>query len=159
MKWPDQKAMLRALPGFADVRILRYGTIHRNIFLDVPRLCDPYMADRRRDGLYYAGQICGVEGYVESIMSAMVVALSIYARIRGRAMPALPRETMMGALMEHVHTPVGDFQPMNANMGILPRPEGLRRGRRGRRERNQAISSAAIAAMNAWREEHNWLFP
>jgi len=159
MKWPDQKEMLRLLPGFEAVRVLRYGTIHRNIFLDVPRLCDRYMADRQRDGLYFAGQICGVEGYVESIMSAMVVALSIYARLEGQPLPPLPRETMMGALMEHVHVPTENFQPMNANMGIVPRPVGLRRGRGGRLARNQAISAAALEAMAVWRGENAWLFP
>jgi methylenetetrahydrofolate--tRNA-(uracil-5-)-methyltransferase len=117
------------------------------------------MSDRRRDGLYFAGQICGVEGYVESIMSAMVVSLSIFARLQGREVPALPANTMVGALMGHVHAPTDNFQPMNANMGIVPRPSGLRRGRGGRRARNQAISAAAIDAMTTWRREHSWLFP
>ena len=159
MKWPDQKAMLQLLPGFEDVRVLRYGTIHRNIFLDVPRLCRHYMSDRQRDGLYFAGQICGVEGYVESIMSAIVVSLSIFARLHDRDMPAIPGNTMIGALMEHVHGPTDNFQPMNANMGIVPRPAGLRRGRGGRRARNEAISAAAIEAIKRWREAHAWLFP
>jgi methylenetetrahydrofolate--tRNA-(uracil-5-)-methyltransferase len=160
MTWGAQKEFLKTIPGLENAKVLRYGTIHRNIFMNIPELCDRYLADRRRSGMYYAGQICGVEGYVESIMSAMVVALSIYARSQGREMPRLPAKTMIGALMDYVHTPSKRFQPMNANMGLMPW-EGRQRGsRRHRRQaRNQAISAAATAAMTAWRDEHAWLFP
>jgi methylenetetrahydrofolate--tRNA-(uracil-5-)-methyltransferase len=75
MTWPSQKELIRSIPGLERTDILRYGTIHRNLFLNVPLVCDRYLADRRRPGLYYAGQVCGVEGYVESIASAIVVAL------------------------------------------------------------------------------------
>jgi methylenetetrahydrofolate--tRNA-(uracil-5-)-methyltransferase len=156
LKWPAQRQLISMLPGLEGAKILRYGTIHRNIFLNTPEVCDRYLADRRRPGMYIAGQICGVEGYVESIMSAMVVALSIYAREGGAAMEPFPRETMIGGLMDYVHTPSGNFQPMNANMGLLPY-RGSRRGRR--RERNRAMAEAAVDAMTAWRNTHSWLFP
>jgi methylenetetrahydrofolate--tRNA-(uracil-5-)-methyltransferase len=159
MTWGSQKEMIRSLPGLERVDILRYGTIHRNIFLNIPEVCDRYLADRRKSGLYYAGQICGVEGYVESIASAMVVALSIHAGFQERELPDLPDETMLGALMNYVHTPTDNFQPMNANMGILPAPALHVRGRKARRrERNQMIASTAIEAMKAWREANAWLF-
>jgi methylenetetrahydrofolate--tRNA-(uracil-5-)-methyltransferase len=159
MTWPRQKEMIRALPGMGKVDILRFGTIHRNIFLNIPELCDRYLADRKKPGLYYAGQICGVEGYVESIASAIVVALSIVAGAQGRAVPDLPDKTMMGALMNYVHKPNDNFQPMNANMGIVPAPAVRVRGRKARRrERNEMISAAAIEAMEAWREAQSWLF-
>lgn len=160
MAWGVQKDFIRSIPGLEDVKILRYGTIHRNIFLDVPRLCRPYLADRQRDGLYFAGQICGVEGYVESIMSAIIVALAIEASRQGRELPPLPARTMIGALMDYVHTPNKRFQPMNANMGLMPW-EGRVRGKRHvrRQARNEAVSTAAIAAMEAWRSENAWLFP
>jgi methylenetetrahydrofolate--tRNA-(uracil-5-)-methyltransferase len=163
MTWPCQKAMIRSIPGLERVEILRYGTIHRNVFLDIPRVCKPYLSDRRRPELYYAGQICGVEGYVESIGSAVVVALSIYAGLNGRFLPELPRQTMLGALMTYVHTPNDDFQPMNANMGIVPVPITARGrhagGRRVRRkERNEAVSRASAGAVRAWREARPWLF-
>jgi methylenetetrahydrofolate--tRNA-(uracil-5-)-methyltransferase len=153
MTWAAQKEMLRMLPGFSDVSVLRFGTIHRNIFLHIPTLCRPYLADLKRDGQYYAGQICGVEGYVESIASAIVVALSITARLRGRDMPGLPGTTMLGALMNYVHTPNDNFQPMNANFGILPAPKV-----RSKRERHAAMGEAALAAMTAFRRENAWLF-
>ncbi|HKW13417.1 MAG TPA: methylenetetrahydrofolate--tRNA-(uracil(54)-C(5))-methyltransferase (FADH(2)-oxidizing) TrmFO [Candidatus Krumholzibacteria bacterium] len=153
MTWAAQKEMLKLLPGFSDVSVLRFGTIHRNIFLHIPTLCRPYLADQRRDGMYYAGQICGVEGYVESIASAIIVALSITARQRGRPMPELPANTMLGALMGYVHTPNSNFQPMNANFGILPAPDV-----RSKRERHAATGEIAIAAMREYRRQNEWLF-
>jgi len=153
MTWASQKEMLKMLPGFSDVSVLRFGTIHRNIFLHIPTLCRPYLADRQREGLYYAGQICGVEGYVESIASAIIVALSITARARGREMPELPSNTMLGALMGYVHTPNQNFQPMNANFGILPAPNV-----RSKRERHAVIGETAIASMKEFRSRNEWLF-
>jgi methylenetetrahydrofolate--tRNA-(uracil-5-)-methyltransferase len=153
MTWACQKEFLRRLPGFSDVSVLRFGTIHRNIFLHIPTLCRPYLADRRREGQYYAGQICGVEGYVESIASGIVVAMSITAQLRGRPMAELPSTTMLGALMNYVHTPNDNFQPMNANFGILPAPKV-----RSKRERHAAAADTAIAAMKEFRATHDWLF-
>lgn len=143
------------LPGCSDVSVLRFGTIHRNIFLDIPSLCDPYLRDRTRAGLHYAGQICGVEGYVESIMSAIIVSLSIVSAARGREMPPLPRETMIGSLMDYVHTPRKNFQPMNANFGLLPAAEGVRRPKKTRHE---DAARAALTAMEAYRRDNAWLF-
>jgi methylenetetrahydrofolate--tRNA-(uracil-5-)-methyltransferase len=153
MTWAAQKEMLKLLPGFSDVSVLRFGTIHRNIFLHIPTLCRPYLADLRREGTYYAGQICGVEGYVESIASAIIVALMITARERGKTMPELPPDTMLGALMSYVHTPNTNFQPMNANFGILPAPNV-----RSKRERHAAIGATAIASMQEYRRRNEWLF-
>jgi methylenetetrahydrofolate--tRNA-(uracil-5-)-methyltransferase len=159
MTWTCQKELLRSIPGLGEVVALRYGTIHRNIFLDIPQVCEPYLRDRRRAGLYFAGQICGVEGYVESIMSAIVVALSIHARAGGRDLPALPGPTMIGALMDYVHTPNRRFQPMNANMGLVPFSGRVRGSRGARRQaRNEAIAERAVAEMSAWRDANGWLF-
>ncbi|HXV13505.1 MAG TPA: methylenetetrahydrofolate--tRNA-(uracil(54)-C(5))-methyltransferase (FADH(2)-oxidizing) TrmFO [Candidatus Krumholzibacteria bacterium] len=155
MTWACQKEMLHLLPGCSDVSVLRFGTIHRNIFLDIPTLCDPYLRDRARPGLHFAGQICGVEGYVESIMSAIIVSLSIAAASRGREMPPIPSETMIGSLMDYVHTPRKNFQPMNANFGLLPAGAG---GRRNRQTRHQDAAKAAIAAMESYRDRNAWLF-
>ena len=153
MTWACQKEFLHLLPGFSDVSVLRFGTIHRNIFLHIPTLCRRYLADVKRDGQYYAGQICGVEGYVESIASAIIVALSITATLRGRPMPELPSTTMLGALMNYVHTPNDNFQPMNANFGILPAPKV-----RSKRERHAVIGETAISAMKEFRRQNDWLF-
>jgi methylenetetrahydrofolate--tRNA-(uracil-5-)-methyltransferase len=153
MTWGSQKQLLAMLPGFANASVLRYGSIHRNIFLYIPGLCRRYLADHRRDGLYFAGQICGVEGYVESIASGIVVALEITARAAGRKMPPLPDESMLGALMNYVHTPTTHFQPMNANFGILPAPKV-----RSKRERHAAAARLALESMRSYRKNHDWLF-
>jgi len=155
MTWGSQKEFLRLIPGFADVSVLRYGTIHRNIFLDIPSLCSPYLCDRKQPGLYFAGQICGVEGYVESIASGIIVALSIVASQAGRDMPMLPAGSMLGSLMNYVHTPNKNFQPMNANFGILP---PLPNPPRAKRARHEAVARAALATMQDWRRENAWLF-
>jgi methylenetetrahydrofolate--tRNA-(uracil-5-)-methyltransferase len=157
MTWASQKEMLHLLPGCSDVAVLRFGTIHRNIFLDIPSLCDPYLCDRTRPGLHFAGQICGVEGYVESIMSAIVATLSITAAAHDREMLPIPKETMIGSLMDYVHTPRKNFQPMNANFGLLP-THGTT-SRRSRQTRHEDAAKAALAAMESYRRENAWLFP
>jgi methylenetetrahydrofolate--tRNA-(uracil-5-)-methyltransferase len=155
MTYRAQKDVLRSLPGFARARILRYGSIHRNIYLNLPALCERYQKDRIRGGLYYAGQICGVEGYVECIASGLVAALAVFADLAGGAIADFPPSTMIGALMNHVHTPAENFQPMNANMGILPRTERIRGGRKAR---YLAASQRAVADMEAYRAAHPSLF-
>jgi methylenetetrahydrofolate--tRNA-(uracil-5-)-methyltransferase len=156
MTYGAQKEVLRSIPALEGARILRYGSIHRNIFLNTPVLCEPYQRDRTSAGLYYAGQICGVEGYVECIMSGMIAALSVYAELVGRPMPLLPEETMIGALMGYIHAPSKNFQPMNANMGILPKNGPRRRG--NRRERYTRAAERALAAMREYRDQNAWLF-
>ena len=159
MTWSAQKEMIRSIPGLEKADVLRFGTIHRNVFLNIPQICDRYLNDRRRPGMYFAGQICGVEGYVESIASAMVAVLSIHAKTRGERLAPLPKDSMVGALMEYVHTPNMDFQPMNANMGVLPSIPIRLRGRKARRKaRNEALSAAAVAAMRSWRADNSRLF-
>jgi len=155
MTWPAQKHMVRSFPGMDGVRLLRYGTIHRNMFLNTPALCTRWLRDSRRTMVHYAGQICGVEGYVESIMSAMVVAFDILANRRGMPLTPIPCDTMIGALMKYVHTPNANFQPMNGNMGIMPRPTVPRRDRR---QRNEGISAIALASVDAWKKENDHLF-
>lgn len=155
MTWAGQKEFIRSLPGFSDVSVLRFGTIHRNIFLDIPELCDPYLRDRRRPGLFFAGQICGVEGYVESIASAIVVALGVTALLHDRPLPPLPDVTMIGALMRYVHARNPNFQPMNANFGILP---PIANAPRMKQAKHEASGRRAIDAMTAYRSEHAWLF-
>jgi len=156
MTYGAQKEVIGSIPGFEKAKILRFGSIHRNIFLNLPVLCDPYQRDRRLPGLFYAGQICGVEGYVECVMSGLVCALSIYADLKGDPAPVLPDDTMIGALMNYIHTPTKNFQPMNANMGILP-TSGQRRG--PRKARYLARAQRAIDAMNGFRDANDGLFP
>jgi methylenetetrahydrofolate--tRNA-(uracil-5-)-methyltransferase len=157
MTYKAQDEVLRSIPGLANARILRHGSIHRNMFLNLPAICKPYQRDKRLDGLYFAGQICGVEGYVECITSGLVAALSVYCDSTGTPLPRFPASSMIGALMNHIHTPPasGEFQPMNANMGILPARSGFKGGRR---ERYLRAAERAISAMSVWRDDHTGLF-
>ena len=150
-----QEEMIRSIPGMSEARILRYGSIHRNIFLNMPQVCAPYQRDRKREGLFYAGQICGVEGYVECIASGLVAAFSVFASVQGSQVVRLPDETMMGSLMSYIHTPTEHFQPMNANMGIIP---GRAKVRGGRKARYMEASRRAAEAMHVYRETNAWLF-
>ncbi|MBP2680172.1 MAG: tRNA:m(5)U-54 methyltransferase, partial [Candidatus Krumholzibacteriota bacterium] len=155
MTYAAQTEVIRSMPGLGEAKILRFGSIHRNMFLDLPAVCTPYQRDRKAPGLYYAGQICGVEGYVECVASGLVAALSIFCELEGAAFPPLPPETMLGSLMNHIHTPSDNFQPMNANMGILP---GLPRRVRGRKARYLEASRRAVGAIERYVQERADLF-
>jgi methylenetetrahydrofolate--tRNA-(uracil-5-)-methyltransferase len=155
MKQPEQREFIRSIPGMEKAKILRYGSIHRNMFMNTPLACEPYQRDRREREMYYAGQICAVEGYVECILSGLVSALSIAAALDGTELPPFPDVTMMGALMNYIHTPNSAFQPMNANMGILPAIPGYKRRRK---ERYQALSTRAADAMRVYRRENSRFF-
>jgi len=150
-----QGDVIRSMPGLGQARILRFGSIHRNMFLNLPAVCVPYQRDRTSAGLHYAGQICGVEGYVECIASGLVAALSVFTELRGVPCPTFPSETMIGSLMNHIHRPAGNFQPMNANMGILP---PFPRKIRGRRARYLEASRRAVEAIGHFAGEHPGLF-
>lgn len=121
LKFPEQKRVFSMIPGLRDAEFVRYGVMHRNTFLDSPRLLDAGFAMRRDPRVCFAGQITGVEGYMESAASGILAAWNLAARLRGRSVLLLPPDTMLGALSAHISDEsVSDFQPMGANMGILP---------------------------------------
>lgn len=115
-----QRELVGMIPAMRDAEIVRWGSIHRNTFLDAPRLLDGRQMSRRRDGLFFSGQLVGVEGYVESIAHGLITALQIVRYLEGGVLPPFPRETMIGALQEHLVTGREPFQPMNVNFGLLP---------------------------------------
>lgn len=151
----SQKQVVRSLPGLENAEILRFGAIHKNSYIDTPRACRPYQMDRKRPGLFYAGQLCGVEGYVECIASGLIAALSMGAWCSRREVPVLPPQTLLGGLMGYIHTETSCFQPMNANMGIVP---GLGKKVRNRSERNKLIADRAMEAMKGFTREQAWYF-
>jgi len=126
-----QDELFRVLPGFRAPEILRWGSVHRNTFLDSPRLLDEMQMSRTRPGLFFAGQIAGVEGYMESIAHGIIVACCILQYLEGEAAPLFPRETLLGSLQRHCIEGTSPFQPMNVNFGILPAVTA----RRGERKR------------------------
>lgn len=115
-----QSELLSVLPGFRSPAILRWGTVHRNTFIDAPRLLDRAQMSSRRPGLFFAGQLAGVEGYMESMAHGLVVALNIERFIEGREPLVFPPETLIGALQRHCGEGKSPYQPMNVNFGLLP---------------------------------------
>ena len=120
LKYGEQKRVFRLIPGLENAEFSKYGVMHRNTFLNAPKLLDATYQFQKNANVYFAGQITGVEGYVESISSGMVVALNIVAQLQGKEKIKFPKETMIGALADYIATPKENFQPMNANFGILP---------------------------------------
>jgi len=143
LTYPEQKRVFSLIPGLSSAGYFRYGSVHRNSFLDARRHLHPWMESRSRPGLFFAGQITGVEGYVESIASGLVAAFSALLRAAEKDPRPFPRESMIGALMERITTPGMDRpQPMNANFGLLP--EVAERRKRDRKDRKVEVALAAI---------------
>ena len=144
---PEQERVFSMIPGLSRATFLRYGSVHRNAFVDARRHLHPWMECRTRPGLFFAGQITGVEGYVESIASGFVAGVAAAARASGAEPPLFPDASMIGALMGHITSPApGAFQPMNANFGLLPEPSPGRK-----RERKARQASAALDAIGLFR--------
>ena len=145
LRFGEQKRVFSMIPALANAEFLRYGVMHRNTFLDSPRLLDQTYADRRNPLVAFAGQMTGVEGYVESTASGYLAAVCMAARIQGRPVPDFPAETAIGALGRYVSdASVTHFQPMNVNFGILP-PLGRRV--KGKANKNLAIAQRALEAL------------
>ena len=121
LKFPEQKRVFSMIPGLEQAEFVRYGVMHRNTFLDSPRLLESDLSLKKRPEIYFAGQITGVEGYVESAASGILAGHNLARQLRGEQPLQLPLDCMLGALVHYISDPsVSDFQPMGANMGILP---------------------------------------
>ena len=141
------------IPGLEHAEFVRYGVMHRNTFLNSPALLGTDLSLKACPNVFFAGQITGFEGYMESAACGLLAARSMEARLSGRAFTPPPADTMCGALLDYITTPNKDFQPMGANMGILPRTEEINTIR-DKRERYMALSQAAQDAMQAWVKEY-----
>ena len=147
LKFGEQKRVFSMIPALKNAEFMRYGVMHRNTFLDSPRLLNADYSMRKRPDLFFAGQITGVEGYMESAGSGVLAGLNAARRLRGQDPLVLPRETMLGALAGYISDPsVKNFQPMGANFGVLP---PLERPVREKRERYESLSTRALEALSA----------
>ena len=151
LKWPEQKRVFTMIPALKNAQFLRYGVMHRNTYLDSPRLLDRYYRLKAMPRIAFAGQMTGVEGYMESAASGILAGKNLARRLQGKAPLILPRETMMGALAAYISSaPTENFQPMGANMGILPDlPERIR----GKQEKYQAYADRGMAALEQYLRE------
>jgi methylenetetrahydrofolate--tRNA-(uracil-5-)-methyltransferase len=152
MKYGAQTAVFKMIPGLQDASFARLGGIHRNTFLNAPTLLDDQLRLKSRPNIRFAGQITGVEGYVESAAMGLLAARLAVAELTGNALPPVPATTATGALMTHITggADAKTFQPMNVNFGLFPPVEGLKSGRRGRRDRYKAYTDRAKADWLDW---------
>lgn len=123
LKFGEQKRVLSMIPGLANAEFVKYGVMHRNTYINSSELLDNTYCLKKNPNIYFAGQITGVEGYVESICSGMVVGLNVVSRLLGKERVEFPEDTIIGALANYIATPNEKFQPMNANFGIIPELE------------------------------------
>ncbi|MEM6480995.1 MAG: methylenetetrahydrofolate--tRNA-(uracil(54)-C(5))-methyltransferase (FADH(2)-oxidizing) TrmFO [Pseudomonadota bacterium] len=152
MKYGAQASVLRMIPGLKQAAFARLGGIHRNTFLNAPTLLDNQMRLRTQPNIRFAGQITGVEGYVESAAMGLLAGRLAAAEILGRPLPPAPPDSAMGALVHHITggADAKTFQPMNVNFGLFQPVTGLKSGRRGRRDRYQAYTDRAKHVWQDW---------
>ncbi|WP_340673335.1 FADH(2)-oxidizing methylenetetrahydrofolate--tRNA-(uracil(54)-C(5))-methyltransferase TrmFO [Brevibacillus agri] len=142
LKWPEQKRVFSLIPGLENCEIVRYGVMHRNTFINSPKLLRPTYQYRERDTLFFAGQMTGVEGYVESAASGLLAGINAARLAKGEELIVLPPETVMGSMARYITTAdPKHFQPMNANFGLVPEwPERIR----NKREKNEKLAERAL---------------
>ena len=145
LKFPEQKRVFGMIPALKDAEFMRYGVMHRNTFLNAPELLDGAFRMKSRPNLLFAGQMTGVEGYMESAAAGIMAGLNACRMVRGQEPLILPRDTMMGALAAHVSTPNADYQPMGANFGILPT---LETHIRDKKMRYAALAQRALESLD-----------
>jgi methylenetetrahydrofolate--tRNA-(uracil-5-)-methyltransferase len=148
----EQQRIFRTLPGMAGAVFARFGSAHRNTFIRAPELLTERLEHRARPGLYFAGQIAGVEGYVESAALGLLAGIFAAARAFGREAPLPPPTTALGALLRHLReSDAAHFQPMNVNFGLFPPLEGG--ARIARRAKHERLAGRALADLEPWRAE------
>ena len=152
MKYGAQTSVFRMIPGLENASFARLGGIHRNTFLNSPTLLDTQMRLRARPNLRFAGQITGVEGYVESTAMGLLAGRMAAAEIKGGSLPPPPFTTAMGALVNHITggAEAKTFQPMNVNFGLFPPLEEARGGRKGRKDRYKGYTDRAKEDFAQW---------
>lgn len=142
LKWPEQKRVFSLIPGLENCEIVRYGVMHRNTFINSPKLLKPTYQYKDRDTLFFAGQMTGVEGYVESAASGLLAGMNAARLAKGEELLVLPPETIMGSMAKYITSAdPNHFQPMNANFGLVPEwPERIR----NKREKNEKLAERAL---------------
>jgi methylenetetrahydrofolate--tRNA-(uracil-5-)-methyltransferase len=151
LKWGEQDRVLRLIPGLERAEFVRFGMIHRNTYINAPTVLNATWQTRRRPDLFFAGQLSGVEGYVESAASGLMAGLNAAALALGRSPRVAPRTTALGALAHYVsHADSGDYQPTNIAFGIMP---PLEKPPRRRAARRLATAERALADLAVWQDE------
>ncbi|MBQ2224316.1 MAG: methylenetetrahydrofolate--tRNA-(uracil(54)-C(5))-methyltransferase (FADH(2)-oxidizing) TrmFO, partial [Oscillospiraceae bacterium] len=151
LRFGEQKRVFSMIPALRNAEFVRYGVMHRNTYLDSPRLLDRYYRLKSDERIAFAGQMTGVEGYVESAASGFLAGVELARRLEGKAPADFPQETAIGALGLYVSNgSVTEFQPMNINFGIIP-PLGYRV--KGKRNKNAELSKRSLTIIDALRDD------
>jgi methylenetetrahydrofolate--tRNA-(uracil-5-)-methyltransferase len=154
LKWGEQARVFHMIPGLENAEFLRYGQIHRNTFINAPTLLQPTYQAKADEGLFFAGQLTGVEGYIESTGSGLLAGLNAVRLLRGEELLVPPRDTVLGALSHHITTADPEtFQPMNANFGIMPRLDN--ESAIAKKDREMARSRRTQEAFTKWFKSTN----
>jgi methylenetetrahydrofolate--tRNA-(uracil-5-)-methyltransferase len=154
LKWGEQKKVFKMIPGLENAEFVRHGVMHRNTYLNSPALLTPYYNLKSEPRIFFAGQVTGVEGYVESVSSGLVSGINASRYQTNKELVEFPRETVAGALASYVSTQaVSSFQPMNANFGILPKPDI----KINKDMRKKVISELSMETLRNFKQEKNEL--
>jgi methylenetetrahydrofolate--tRNA-(uracil-5-)-methyltransferase len=149
LKWGEQKRVFRLIPGLEQAEFVRYGMIHRNTYVNAPLTLEPSFETRKRPGLFFAGQMSGVEGYVESAASGLLAGIGAASRARGGAPPVFPEDTALGALGRYIaRSDPAHYQPTNIAFGLLPE---LPRRVRDKARKRQALAQRALESLDRFR--------
>ena len=153
MKWPEQRRVFGMIPGLENAEFVRYGVMHRNTFINSPEVMRPTMQFKDKDSLFFAGQMTGVEGYVESAASGLVAGINAARLCQGSEPVIFPQETAHGALCHYITTaPARHFQPMNVNFGIMsPIKEKIR----DKKLKKQRIAERALSILEDLKRDFN----
>jgi methylenetetrahydrofolate--tRNA-(uracil-5-)-methyltransferase len=155
MKYPEQKRIFRMIPGLERAEFVRLGSMHRNTFINSPRLLTGELELREHPGIFMAGQMIGVEGYVESAAAGLFAGLVLAKRLLGDTLPSPSPRTALGALLRHItHAPPKDFQPMNVNFGLFDIHHGLHR-----KDKRLDLAKLALKEMACYKEENRLGLP
>ena len=148
LKWGSQKELIQSIPGLENANIVRYGVMHRNTFINSPKVLSPTLQTRRNPNIFFAGQITGTEGYTESIASGLLAGINMHKYINNEKLIELPQETVLGALTHYIsfegHT---SFQPINSNWGILAEMEMDRKTRKNKKLKNELLAKRSLATI------------
>mgnify|MGYP004459114249 FL=1 len=145
LKWAAQKELISLIPGLENANIMRYGVMHRNTFVNSPEILLPTLQTKKRNDLFFAGQITGTEGYTESIATGMLAGINMARLVEGKELLELPTEMMLGALTHYITSPVQKhFQPINSNWAIVKEMEIPKKIRKNKKEKNKILSDRAI---------------
>lgn len=151
LKWGSQKELIHSIPGLENANILRYGVMHRNTFINSPKLLNPTLQSRKNPNIFFAGQITGTEGYTESIASGLLAGINMSRYIYNKKLLELPQETILGALTHYITYEGHDsFQPINSNWGILSEMEMDKKTKKNKKLKNELLANRALKSIREY---------